>query len=88
MKPEEILGVLGLCFQIVTIVCLFRSFKRIKDLEEQSKKDHYTLEHLSIKQDKANKEIIEALKKDFLLCFRHKKSRKTFLRISCSVILL
>lgn len=63
MKPEEILGVLGLCFQIVTIVCLFRSFKRIKDLEEQSKKDHYTLEHLSIKQDKANKEIIEALKK-------------------------
>ena len=63
MKPEEILGVLGLCFHIVTIVCLFRSFKRIKDLEEQSKKDHYTQEHLSIKQDKANKEIIEALKK-------------------------
>ena len=24
MKPEEILGVLGLCFQIVTIVCLFK----------------------------------------------------------------
>ena len=58
---ETLLKLAACIINIVIIICLFKSFKRIKELKEQHQKDHYTLEHLSIKQDKANKEILNRL---------------------------
>lgn len=58
---KAILAIASFVFHIIIIVELFKSFKRIKELKEQHQKDHYTLEHLSIKQDKANREILNRL---------------------------